>query len=199
MKLILKSVCVAFVLTVILTMLPFEARCGNISNEIFRLHILANSDSQEDQQLKLKVRDAVLERTEELYAKAQTKEEALRLTRINLREIEKTAQETVNACGYSYPVTARIANIYFNTRHYDDVTMPSGFYDALQIEIGSGEGQNWWCVMYPSLCVGAAADSEILKKELDDDEMSIVTSEGEFTLRFKLLEYFESFKNWLYG
>ncbi len=196
MKLILKSLCVAFVITALLTMLPFEARCNNISNEIFRLHILANSDSPEDQELKLKVRDALLEQTEALYQNAKSKQDAETLTAENIDEIIRIAEQTVYDCGYTYRVSAEITNTYFNTRRYGNITMPSGFYDALQIKIGSGSGHNWWCVMYPSLCIGAAASPDTLKKELSSDEMTIVTDESKFRLRFKILEYYETVKSW---
>lgn len=195
MKLLLKSLCVAFVLTVILSMIPFEARCQNISNEVFRLHILANSDNEADQELKLKVRDAILNQTENLYQNATSKTDAIKLTQENLYNIIDLAEQTIQANGYDYTVNAKVTKTYFNTRYYGDVTMPSGFYDALQIEIGSGNGKNWWCVMYPSLCVGSVCNSDILRNTLNDDEMDIVIDDGDFKFKFKIVEYYETLKN----
>ncbi len=198
MKLLIKSLCVAFVLTVILSMIPFEARCQNISTEVFRLHILANSDDEADQQLKLKVRDAILNHTENLYRNCSSKSEAISLTHDNLCNIIDLANKTIQDNGYDYTVNAKVTKTYFNTRYYGDVTMPSGFYDALQIEIGSGEGKNWWCVMYPSLCVGPVCNSDVLRDTLNDDEMNIVIDDGGFKFKFKIVEYYEALKNYIH-
>lgn len=154
-RLLFKAFCCAFALTIMLTLIPFEASCREIQQDVFRLHILANSDSEEDQNLKLKVRDEILKYTEDIYKNSNSKEEAIKLTSENLQSIANKAKEIVSENGYDYQVKARIADVYFNTRTYENVTMPSGTYKALQIEIGKAEGKNWWCVMYPSLCVGA--------------------------------------------
>lgn len=191
MKLFLKSLCVAFVLTVIFSMLPFETECKEISNEVFRLHILANSDSESDQQLKLKVRDKVLEYTESLFENSHSKEEAENAVSDNLQEICNVALKEVRNNGYDYGVTAEITNMYFTTRYYDSYTLPSGMYDALRITIGSGEGHNWWCVMYPSVCISSEENQDKAAKEaLNENQYDIVKNE-QYEYKFKIVEIFE--------
>lgn len=193
-KLLFKSFCCAFVITIMLTLIPFEASCQEIQQDIFRLHILANSDTQEDQSLKLKVRDEILKYTERFYKSAASKEEAIKITSENLQSIANKAKEVVTENGYDYQVKARIADVYFNTRTYENVTMPSGTYKALQIEIGRAEGKNWWCVMYPSLCVGASANYQELKDNMNDNEYNLLTEE-KTEYKFKIIEYFEKIKS----
>lgn len=190
MKNVFKSLCFAFIISILFCLVPFEVECREISDKVFRIHILANSDSEEDQNLKLKVRDAVLKISEELFCDVSEKEQAKELAQENLDLLIKTAQQTVYEQGYDYPVTASIKNMYFSTRYYGDVTMPSGVYDALQIRIGEAEGKNWWCVMYPSLCLSVADEENSLKHELTHSQYSIVTSDGKFELRFKAVEFF---------
>ncbi len=191
MKLFLKSLCVAFVLTVIFSMLPFETECKEISNEVFRLHILANSDAEFDQELKLKVRDKVLEYTESLFENSHSKEEAENAVSDNLQEICNVALKEVRNNGYDYGVTAEITNMYFTTRYYDSYTLPSGMYDALRITIGSGEGHNWWCVMYPSVCISSEENQDKAAKEaLNENQYDIVKNE-QYEYKFKIVEIFE--------
>lgn len=190
MKNIIKAICAATVISVIFSMLPFSARCENLSGEVFRLHILANSDSEADQSLKLKVRDRVLDYTENMYLNSGDVTEAESLTADNLQEIANVAQAAVYENGCGYPVKAEIKKTRFDTRYYGKVTMPAGEYKALKITIGSGEGHNWWCVMYPSLCVGAASDYNSLKENISEDEYNTVTS-GEHQYKFLLWECFE--------
>ena len=191
MKLIIKSACIAFVLTVIYSMIPFRTECKEISDEVFRLHILANSDEDYDQQLKLKVRDKVLLYTESLFEKARSKEEAENLISNNLQDICNTAQKEVTDNGYDYTVTAQITKMYFTTRTYESYTLPSGMYDALRITIGSGEGRNWWCVMYPSICISSEkSQDEAAKETFNDNQYDIVKNE-KYEYKFKIVEIFE--------
>lgn len=194
MKMFIKALCCSLVLTVLFSMLPFEASCQEIKDDVFRLHILANSDSDEDQSLKLKVRDEILSFTESLYKNSGSKEEALRLTKDNLQAIANKAKQVICDSGYDYSVTAEISQEYFDTRTYENVTMPSGTYQALRIIIGEGKGHNWWCVMYPSLCVGASTDYEALEKNMNDSEIQLLTEE-KCTYKFKIVEYFEKLKS----
>lgn len=191
MKLIIKSACIAFVLTVIYSMIPFRTECKEISDEVFRLHILANSDEDYDQQLKLKVRDKVLLYTESLFEKAKSKEEAENLISNNLQDICNTAQKEVTDNGYDYSVTAQITKMYFTTRTYESYTLPSGMYDALRITIGSGEGHNWWCVMYPSICISSEkSQDEAARETFNDNQYDIVKNE-KYEYKFKIVEIFE--------
>lgn len=191
MKLFSKALCIAFVLTVFYSLIPFEAECNEISNEVFRIHILANSDSRADQNLKLKVRDEILAYSEELFNSANSKEEAEKIVQENLAEIIAVAQKKVYDEGYDYKVNAEITNMYFTTRYYEQFTMPSGMYDALRVTIGEGEGQNWWCVMYPSICLSASIESDEKAKESFTDNQYDIVSSGEYQYRFKVVEIFE--------
>lgn len=191
MKLFIKSACVAFIMTVLYSFVPFQADCRNIATEVFRLHILANSDSEEDQALKLKVRDRVLDYSQTLFASVKTKEEAEQLAAQHLDIVQKIAQEEVQKCGYSYSVSAEITKMHFDTRYYEDFTLPAGQYDALRLTIGSGEGHNWWCVMFPSLCVSSPESRDDKAREaLSDSEYEIVKSD-EREYRFFIVELFE--------
>ncbi len=195
MKLFIKALCAAFVLTVLFSMLPFETECKEISNEVFRLHILANSDSDEDQQLKLKVRDRVLNYTESLFKSAHSKQEAESVVSENLQDICNEALKEVRRNGYDYGVKAEITNMYFTTRYYDSYTLPSGMYDALRISIGSGEGKNWWCVMYPSVCISTEENQDKAAKEaLNDNQYNIVKNE-KYEYKFKIVEIFEKIRS----
>ena len=142
MKLFVKSACIAFVLVVIYSLIPFQAQCDNISNDVFRLHILANSDSDHDQSVKLKVRDRVLEYSKGLFESAKSKQEAESLVSSNLDNITRVAQNELKDLGCDQTVKAEIKKMYFTTRYYDSYTLPSGMYDALRITIGSGKGHN---------------------------------------------------------
>ena len=173
--------------------LPFVNSCEELSEDVLRVHILANSDSAADQSLKLGVRDRVLRECSDYFSGCNDKAEALNITRTHLSEIEQIASSEIKRRGFDYPVTAQVGEMYFNTRYYDDFTMPAGQYDALRLTIGNGEGQNWWCVMYPSLCVGAASETE-MEDRLDDGEYEVVTAD-KYDFRFKLVEYWEGFRS----
>ena len=189
MKILIKSICSAMILCIIFSIIPFSAECTDISSEVFRLHILANSDSEADQSLKLKVRDKVLKYTESLYKNADSLSSAQNLTSEKLQAIADVAAREVKRNGYNYQVKAEIKRMYFNTRHYGKITMPSGKYNALRITIGSGKGHNWWCVMYPSMCVGASTDYDSLRSGTTDNQYKIMTDEG-YEFKFKIVEYF---------
>ena len=131
--LLIKSAVIAFILTTLYSVIPFQAVCTEIPNDVFRFHILANSDTEEDQTLKLKVRDKVLEKTKILFDTANSKSDAEEYVKANLDAIEEIAQNEVYKNGYNYPVKAEIVNMHFDTRCYESYTLPAGMYDALRI------------------------------------------------------------------
>lgn len=189
--LLIKSAIIAFVLTVIYSVIPFQAVCTEIPNDVFRFHILANSDTEEDQVLKLKVRDKVLERTKILFDTANSKSDAEEFVKANLETIEKIAQNEVYKNGYNYPVKAEVVNMHFDTRYYESYTLPSGMYDALRITIGNAKGHNWWCVMYPSICISTVDEGKDRAKDaLSDDEYSVVTDD-KVEYKFFIVELFQ--------
>ncbi len=189
MKIFFKAFCCAVVISCILSITGFSGACEDIEDRVFRLHIIANSDSEEDQSLKLKVRDEITTYTEKLFADCKTKEESMDAASRNIDSIRAKAQEAVKKYGYNYTVDAYVTNMSFDTRVYDDFTLPAGKYDALRIVIGKGEGHNWWCVLYPAVCVPSAQKN--IGSVLSDGETEIVTESDKYTVKFKIVEIFE--------
>ena len=168
-----------------------------LADKVVRLHILANSDSEEDQALKLRVRDRVLERATELLEQTGDRREAADVLQSHLPELERIAAEEISDCGYEYDVTAEVANTMFPTKEYDGFTLPAGEYLALRIIIGEGNGHNWWCVVFPPLCTTAAADvpASALAAGFDEEEVALVTEENEgYVLKFKAMEWWEAIR-----
>lgn len=171
----------------------------DIANSVFRLHVLANSDSQEDQDLKYKVRDNLLEYMNSICGNCKSKQEAIRLVEENKDSFKEIALHTIQEQGYSYSVNINIGNFEFPTKNYGDISLPAGYYDALRVEIGEAKGQNWWCVMFPPLCFvdissGVVPDEskELMENNLSEEEFALVSKEedNEIQFKFKLLEFF---------
>jgi stage II sporulation protein R len=195
-----KAILCGFIIVVIATFSSgfsaFANSCDEIRGKVFRLHILANSDSSEDQALKLKVRDRILSASSEIFTSSGDKAQALLVVKNNLDKIESIAQDEVNKQGYIYPVKATVVNMYFTTRTYGSVTLPAGDYDALRITIGKAEGHNWWCVLFPPLCLPSAKSSENLDDVLGSKEAnSIQNSSSGYVIKFKCVEIFQQAKN----
>ncbi len=171
-----------------------EKDCSEIRDEVFRLHVIANSDSEEDQALKLRVRDAILEESKKLFSESKTKENAEKAVCENLSLFLKTAEATIKKNGYDYGVCVSVGKSRFPTRTYSNFTLPAGEYDALRVVIGSGSGKNWWCVMFPPLCLPAAEGEEKLSDVLSDGELNLVQSEPKYEIRFWIVEKFEELR-----
>lgn len=162
----------------------------SLENDVVRLHILANSDSYDDQLLKYAVRDAVLEKGSVYFENIFSCEDAKAAAKGCLPALEEIARETVAEKGYDYTVTAEFEKIPFNERVYENVTMPAGVYDAVRINIGNAEGQNWWCVMYPPLCLPAASEEDT-DEYFTEDEKEMLTKPQKFRCKLKFLEWIE--------
>lgn len=186
-----------FVIAVLCSMASFSQQCQNIRESVFRLHVLANSDSQEDQALKLRVRDRILLESEHLMDGVSSREQAEQIVKQHLPELEAAAKDEIQHQGYDYPVEIRLENTYFNTRQYDTVTLPAGQYDALRVLIGSGEGHNWWCVMFPPMCLPAAEDPKQIEDVLSPQETDIVEGGEQYEVKFKVVEWFEEIQNYI--
>ncbi len=199
MKRLFKSVIFALIMSFILMLVPFDVQCKEISDKVFRVHILANSDSEEDQKLKLSVRDAIINEAEEILANVENKEQAEELVEKNISRLTTVAKRVISQNGYDYDVELEITNMYFDTRYYGDITMPGGFYDALRVKIGKAEGKNWWCVMFPSLCIYSVSKTETLEDNLSDGEYKIISSDKEYQCRFKIVEIFSGICNFFTG
>lgn len=189
----IKAVSGALAICLALSVCQLHGTCEGVRENVVRLHILANSDSAEDQALKLKVRDAILEASADWQEVAATQEEALALAQERLPAIQAVAEETVAAEGYDYPVTARVCRMYFTTRQYDTLTLPAGQYDAVRLTIGDGAGQNWWCVMYPPLCVGAATDRKQSTALWSDGQQELMEGGDRYVVKFKVVEWVQKF------
>lgn len=163
-----------------------------LSDKVVRLHVLANSDSREDQALKLRVRDRILAYAEPLLAGAADRREAEALLGNSLPELEQIAAREIQDSGYDYAVTIRLEETVFPTREYEGFTLPAGKYLALRAVIGAGEGRNWWCVVFPPLCAAASAEvpETALAAGLSSDQVGLITEENQgYVLKSKLVEF----------
>lgn len=180
-----------------LSFLPVHGE-REIYDTVVRLHVLANSDTEEDQALKLKVRDGVLEAAAPLVEGCTTQAEAIEVLTAHLNELEAAALAVMESEGYDYPVTVLLGEEDYPTRVYESCAFPAGTYVSLRVLIGEGEGQNWWCCLFPPLCLSAAtakSDNEdaFIQVGLTKDQYGIITETGKtkYKVRFKLLEVLE--------
>ena len=184
---------IAMGICVLLSVLSFAETGSEIQSAVLRLHVIANSDSEADQALKLQVRDALLSESEALAA-ADSKQQAEQTLQTQLEAFRRTAKQVVTKQGYDYDVAVSLERAAFPTRTYGDVTLPAGTYDALRVVIGEGKGKNWWCVMFPPLCLPAATDGTKLEDILDEDALRLIHEEPSYELRFWIVEQWEKWK-----
>ena len=184
-------------LSLFLGLMPVHGE-SEIYDSVLRLHVLANSDSDVDQSLKLKVRDAVLNETGDIFSDCNTRDEAIEKLQNELPKIQKIAQKTIADEGYGYSVSVDFGEEEYPTRNYESFCFPSGTYLSLRIIIGEGEGQNWWCVLYPPMCLSASSKSTpeeaFVSAGLNKDQYSIITETKKptYKVRFRVLEVIES-------
>ncbi|MCD8132929.1 MAG: stage II sporulation protein R [Clostridiales bacterium] len=194
-KYVIGTIAAAFCCAVLLNTIQAQELQQGISDKILRFHVLANSDSSEDQALKLKVRDEVGTCLSAMLSDAASMEESENIVLENLTEIEQLASEVIQEEGYDYDVTVSLENCRFPEKTYDIYTFPSGNYEALRVVIGDGEGQNWWCVLYPNLCFSGSmyavdeASGEKLSVELTDEEYAAILESGDYEVSFKILKF----------
>ena len=173
----------------------------DLAEKTLRLHVVANSDSEEDQAQKLRVRDAVLGKVSDLTAGCADAKAAGELLRTHLDEIQASALEQLAAEGSDYSVEVSLGREVFQTRYYDTFTLPAGTYPALRVNIGAAQGKNWWCVVFPSLCTAATAELVEEYAEVggfNSEETNLITGgEEEYRLRFKSFEWLQSLLDWL--
>ena len=193
MRKILPGIISLLLAAMLMAAMPTDAD-AEIYSDTLRLHILAASDSEEDQALKLAVRDAILLEYAERLSAADGLDGALAEVEALLSEIERCARECIAERGFDYSVTAELAVEEYDTRDYGEISLPRGRYNSLVIKIDEGEGRNWWCVMYPPMCLDMALDapSDDWVSGYTDTELSLITG-GKYRVKFKLLELVSDF------
>lgn len=189
------SVALALVASIVFSVFSFAQTSEKIRNDVLRLHVIANSDSTADQNLKLAVRDEILLKGEELFNGSVNVKNAVEKISPYIDELESYAEEIIEKRGYDYPVKITIGKEYFETRTYKTVTLPAGEYLSLIVRIGKAKGKNWWCVMFPPMCISAADENDALKDVMNKNELKLVNSNPNFEPRFKIIEIIENIKN----
>lgn len=165
-----------------------------LSRELIRLHVIAQSDTEEDQQLKLRVRDKTLMWLSPLLDKAENVQDAKEIIKEQLPYLEVAAQREIDKTGLSYGASAVIENERYPTREYEDFALPAGDYVSLKITLGEGEGKNWWCVVFPPLCMAAVSEQEAFS-ELSEESAELISAQnGEYVLKFRIVEFFENIR-----
>lgn len=197
-RLLGRALVCGFVLAALCSFFPFAAACGQLPRDVVRLHVVANSNGAEDQAVKLLVRDAVLEEAARWYQGAGSMEEASSRLCTHLQSIAGAARQVLGEQGVGYSATAQMTEMYFPTRDYGDFRLPAGRYRTLRVALGEGAGKNWWCVVFPSLCLPAATQEEALLT-LPEGERQVVEGGQEVQVKLKAVELWESLREWLRG
>ena len=172
----------------------FAAACDDLRQNVLRLHIIANSNSEADQAVKLLVRDRILSETTDIFTGAAGLADAEKKAAERIGDIAEYAAETLEENGFGYGATAEIGNSYFETREYETFTLPAGNYRSLIIRLGKAEGKNWWCVVFPAVCIPAAAQGAELSDSTSKASAEIAEHPQKYIMRFKAVEIFEDFK-----
>lgn len=197
-RLLGRALVCGFVLAALCSFFPFAAACGQLPRDVVRLHVVANSNGAEDQAVKLLVRDAVLEEAARWYQGAGSMEEASSRLCTHLQSIAGAARQVLGEQGVGYSATAQMTEMYFPTRDYGDFRLPAGRYRTLRVTLGEGAGKNWWCVVFPSLCLPAATQEEALLT-LPEGERQVVEGGQDVQVKLKAVELWESLREWLRG
>lgn len=188
---IVAALFVGLMITTVFTTYHSARAAEELGDGVLRLHILANSDSETDQALKLQVRDAVLAYAKREFTAVETKAQAMALAERELERLEQVAEQTLRENGWEMSVKASVENTFFPTKVYDNGTrLPAGFYDALRLEIGQAKGKNWWCILYPALCFGGSIEQS---EQALGDQGELATSDApQIQVKFKLAEWWNS-------
>lgn len=190
------SAVVGLLCAIFTSMAHFEAACDDLRQNVLRLHIIANSDSEEDQAVKLLVRDKILAETSDIFTGETELEKAEEKAAERLDEFCKTAEEVLSEKGFSYGANAEIGDSYFETREYEDFTLPAGNYRSLIIRLGDAKGKNWWCVIFPAVCIPAASEAS-LSDSVEVTSAEIAEHPQKYVMRFKTVEIYEDLKKFL--
>lgn len=208
LKFIFILIILIFIYVFLLSINYTQAVSLNLSDSVFRLHIIANSDSIDDQNLKLKIRDNIIDYMNTLTSNTTNKSDVITIVSNHLDNFKEIALNTIKDNGYNYDVNIKIGNFYFPTKTYGDISFPAGNYDALKIEIGNAIGQNWWCVLFPPLCfvnsttgIVSEDSKNILKENMDSESYKLInegnnneTNTSDIKIKFKIIEFFNNLK-----
>ena len=186
------AVLLGLVFAILLSVSRFSAVCDDLRGNVLRLHILANSDSPEDQAVKLKVRDRLIAETSFLFDGQTELSRAEEIATENLPRFCEIAAEVLRENGFSYDVTAAVEDSFFETREYEDFTLPAGTYRSLMIRLGAGKGKNWWCVVFPAVCVPAAEGK--LADSVSSVSADVAEHPSRYVMRFKAVEWYETLR-----
>lgn len=194
---------ILFIIYLLLSAFSYtNAVSTDLANNVFRLHVIANSNSQEDQELKYAIRDELIAYMNSICKDISSKNDAIRIANENKNEFYNIAKKVILDNGFNYEVNIEIGNFSFPTKTYGDISLPAGFYDALKVEIGKASGKNWWCVMFPSLCfvdvsngIVPEESKENLESNLQEEDYNLIASDKvEYKVKFKLVELLENAK-----
>lgn len=186
---------ISFIICITLSTYKLDSECDGIRENVLRLHVIAASDSSYDQQIKLELRDSLLLKGKEIFSGSKTKKEAEEKISDGISLMQKEADRFLQIKGYPHKATVSLGKSFFPTRVYDSFMLPAGYYDALKVTIGSGEGQNWWCVMFPALCLPAAEKkADDFDGILTEKQQEIITEE-KYEIRLWLVEKWQELEN----
>lgn len=181
-----KAFICAFVLSCLLSFFSFSNTAQNISNKVLRFHIPANSNSSFDQSVKLKVKDYIFNYVTDLLSESKSYKESEKIIINNIDDIKNRTNRLLKEMNVNYKAEAKVIKDYFKTREYDTFTLPAGEYTALRIILGEGKGENWWCALYPSLCI----NSSLSANELTENEAMLIENKEENKVSFLIYEWF---------
>lgn len=188
------AVLFGLICAVVLSFARFELRCDDLRDNVLRLHIIANSDSTDDQNIKLAVRDAILESSVDIFKDCSSVDDALEVAKSQVQVFNGIANNVLRNADFNYAANTTVKEQYFNTRTYNDFTLPAGNYNSLVINLGDSQGKNWWCVVFPCVCVPSATDSDLSDSV---PEKAVLTAENaeKYKIKFKTVEIYEEIKN----
>ncbi len=190
------SVLFGLICAILLSMSHFNVLCDDLRHNVLRLHIIANSDSVADQELKLKIRDEILAQTGDMFLGITDLSVAEEKAKNSLAPFESIANSVIEENGFDYKANAYLGDSYFETRHYDDFTLPAGNYRSLIINLGESKGKNWWCVIFPTVCIPAASKGE-LTDSVSAESADVATHSNQYIMRFKTVEIYEKIKKFV--
>lgn len=196
MKRIKLSILFGLISAMLLSVSHFNVLCDDLRENILRLHIIANSDSVADQNLKILIRDEILNETSDLFLNVTDLEDAKQKVGTSLNKFEEIANRVISENGFDYKAFAYLEEKYFDTRVYDEFTLPAGYYPSLVIELGEAKGKNWWCVVFPTVCIPAASKGD-LSDSVNQESANIAKQGSRYIMRFKTVEIYEKIKNFI--